>query len=248
MYRESELPAARALHSPESIGMATFLGSPLAGAALLAINERRVGRPRDAWKALAVGVGVTAALLALSAALPASMPSGAFGGVSIGLAIGARTFAKDWFRKATESGHVGEVRYITRWAAAGVGLVSVALVMGALFAVMTLTEHTLPHVEPRPGAKLFYEGASAAEATRVGALLRDEGLFAGTQSADVRYERVASGHALSVIVDEARATPELRQEFQELARRLQPTTDPHGTLTLRLCDDAWTPHHELRAP
>lgn len=247
MYRENDLPAPHALHSADSIGLATFLGSPLAGAALMAINERRVGRASAAWKTLAVGVAITGGLLALSMALP-SAPSGAFGGITMGLAYGARSTAKEWFRKATEEGRIGEVRYVSRWVAAGVALASIVVVLAVGVGAAVLTEHTIEHVELRPGANVYYDGVTEAEARRVGDLLRAEGFFAGTRQTDVKYERVANGHALSFVVSEAQATLETIREFQGVAARLQPSTDPGGTLTVRLCGPEWVAHHETRAP
>ena len=128
----------------------------------MAINERRVGRASAAWKTLAVGVAITGGLLALSMMLPPSVPSGAFGGATMGLAFGARSFAKEWFRKATEEGRIGEVRYVSRWAAAGVGLASIVVVLAVAVGAAALTERAVAHVELRPGANVYYEGAWAS--------------------------------------------------------------------------------------
>ena len=82
----------------------------------------------------------------------------------------------------------------------------------------------------------------------MGELLRAEGFFAGTRQTDVKYERIANGHALSFVVSEALATPDTISEFQRMAARLQPSTDPGGTLTVRLCGPDWAAHHEAHAP
>lgn len=248
MYRESELPPPRTLHDPQAVGIATFLGSPVAGAMLMALNERAVGRPREAWKVLGLGLAASAAIVALSMLLPSSIPSGAFGGVNVAIAMGARQLATEWFRKGTESGLLGEVRYRTRWAAAGVGLIAVLLVVGAMLGIGAATEHTTPHVELRPGANVYYEGVTEGDARRIGDLLRGEGFFQGTQETDVRYERVAGGHALSFIVEESRIDDATLGEFEALAGRLQPATDPSATLTVRLCKPDWTAVRELHAP
>lgn len=248
MYRENELPVPHVLHGPESVGIATFLGSPLAGAALLAINERRVGRPDRAWKLLGAGLGITAVLFAISAALPASVPAGAFGGLTVALAMSSRTYAKGWFQKATEERVIGEVRYVSRWAAAGVGLIFMCLVLGVSVGVAALTTHDLAVVELSPTAHIYYEGVTADEARRVGEVLRSEGFINEGHETDVRYERVEGGHAISFVVDEGRASPEVINAFRDLATRLLPTTDPHGRLTVRLCDNTWRMHHDVSVP
>src|SRR5580700_8363532 len=63
-----------ALYSPQAVGLATFLGAPVAGTAIMALNYRRLGRPASAIKAMACGIFGTAALIGLAFALPAHAP------------------------------------------------------------------------------------------------------------------------------------------------------------------------------
>lgn len=66
--------ATTVLYTPNQMLLATFLGAPLAGSVLLAINEQRLGRPKGVLAALAFGFGMTAVVLGLAFALPDSLP------------------------------------------------------------------------------------------------------------------------------------------------------------------------------
>src|SRR5262245_28118280 len=64
----------RELHSVIAIGLATFIGSMLAGSILLAINFRRLGKRDRVLPTLAAGMAATAVVLGIGFALPAGTP------------------------------------------------------------------------------------------------------------------------------------------------------------------------------
>lgn len=136
--------ASTVLYTPNQMMLASFLGAPLAGAILLAINEQRLGRPKGVLAALAFGFGLTVLVLGLAFALPDNFP-----GLPISLAgMGAiRAIA-----------HVKQAEQITRhlqwggrkgsgWVAAGIGLLSALLVVviavGAAIAIYAITGREL---------------------------------------------------------------------------------------------------------
>ena len=68
-------PVSR-LYSPSQVAVSSLLGSPVAGALLLALNEKKLGRNARALWAAAGGIFGTAALVAVGALLPAAAAQG----------------------------------------------------------------------------------------------------------------------------------------------------------------------------
>jgi hypothetical protein len=111
--------ASTVLYTPGQMVLAAFLGAPIAGSVLLAINEQRLGRPKGVLTALAFGFAMTALLVAVGVVLGDKAP-----GLPLSLAgIGAvRAFAQmkqaDAIAKHLQWGG----RKGSGWAAAGIGL------------------------------------------------------------------------------------------------------------------------------
>lgn len=132
--------AGTVLYTPNQMVLATFLGAPLAGSILLAINEQRLGRPRGVLAALAVGFGLTALVVGLAFALPDNFP-----GLPLTLlGMGA-------LRGIAQTKQAGEIsrhlqwggRKGSGWAAAGIGALSgvvlLAVGVGAVVAYYVIT-------------------------------------------------------------------------------------------------------------
>ncbi len=109
--------------SPVQVAVATALGAPLAGAILLAVNEKRLGSTRRALIAACSGVLGTAGLVSLGATLPAPVARG-FAVASIiamhRVALQIRSTRPDADAEARASW----------WATAAIGLASLALIVG----------------------------------------------------------------------------------------------------------------------
>ena len=67
--------AADTLFSVGQIVLATFLGMPIAGCLLLALNYRELGKIAAAWQSLAAGVASTILLLFVAFWLPENFPN-----------------------------------------------------------------------------------------------------------------------------------------------------------------------------
>jgi hypothetical protein len=63
------------LFNDSAVGLATILGTPVAGSALMALNYRRMGQTRKAAEVLVVGIAVTGLLILLGWNLPHSVTS-----------------------------------------------------------------------------------------------------------------------------------------------------------------------------
>src|SRR6266704_1754358 len=66
----SRVTEAVKLYTPRQVGMAAFLGTPLGGAVLIALNYVRLGNRKGARMAIVLGFAATAALIGLALWLP----------------------------------------------------------------------------------------------------------------------------------------------------------------------------------
>ena len=72
---------------------ATFLGSPIAGFILLAINEKRMGRPERFNKMVGLGLLASIVVVTVAFAIPPEMPGFI---VSLGYLLGMQQLARRW--------------------------------------------------------------------------------------------------------------------------------------------------------
>jgi hypothetical protein len=239
-------PPRPTLYEPESIAIATFLGSPIAGSILWALNENRIGRTSRALAALGGGALAFALILGIGQFLPL----GAANGLNIGLVFGVRQAASAWRDRARDEGLAVDPIHESRWKAAGLGVLCLVLLLGGFLAVdLWGPDSVSSRVEIRPGAHVYYQnGVDADEARRFGEQVRTLGLFDGDHEIDIMYERIDRGHAVSMIVTrETRLEPGMDEEFQTFTEQVRELSDPGGTTELRLCNDLWTPHHTYTA-
>src|ERR1017187_2570761 len=78
------------LFNAQSVGLATFLGAPIAGGILMAVNYRRLGKGSKAAAVVVIALLVTALALWLGSL----MPQGASAAIALVLFFGARSAAK----------------------------------------------------------------------------------------------------------------------------------------------------------
>ena len=128
---ESKAPK---LYADRSVFAATFLGGPLGGAAIIALNYRALGDDRNFRLSVVVGFIGSVAILAACSMLPESAShSGA--GIPIIIAASIQMLAKrlqgDAVAKHTALG--GELA--SGWLAAGVGLLSLVLTIAVVVAI-----------------------------------------------------------------------------------------------------------------
>ena len=62
------------LYSALAVGMSSFIGSPLAGGILMALNFRRLGQRARAWVAVVLSVAVALLFIAVSASTSSDNP------------------------------------------------------------------------------------------------------------------------------------------------------------------------------
>ncbi len=117
------------LYTANHAGIATFLGSPLAGFWIIAANRRRVGQASRATKTLLAGVALTAGMLALGAVIPDAV----LRPLPIVVALSVQRYATtDAELLAAHEGRHGLRE--SGWKAAGVGLIGMVAIVVPLLA------------------------------------------------------------------------------------------------------------------
>jgi len=155
------------MYSPGQVALATFVGGPLAGAWLMAVNYKRLAEPAKMRRAIGLGVLGTAAVIALGFAV---------GNQATWLLALLPIFAMRELARALQgaaySRHVavGGSRG-SSWRAAGVGGASLVIYLGVVFGVfaidLVMTRPSAPVMIG--GTSVFYtDGVPRAEAEAVG--------------------------------------------------------------------------------
>jgi hypothetical protein len=231
------------LYSGGQMGLATFLGGPLAGCWLLARNFKRLQRPRAARLAIGLGVVWMAALFAM--ALMVAFFGRLFGLFSIGLMIMlAYKTQGDAFLSHTRRGG----RRSSWWAAIGIGLASLALVVVIVAAgAVAYAVVSQPSKVAFGASEVFYEDDSTeAEARAVGEWLTENDYFSTGQEASVMVHRDASRAVISFVVQEsARHDKQSQRDFHALASELSKHAFSGAPLDLWLTDEYLEPSVKL---
>ena len=162
------------LFDSTSVAIATALGSPVAGTGLMAFNYQRLGKKNNAIAALAIGVAVTGLAIAFGNRIPASATTG----VAVGLVAATKSLAKS-LQGATVEAHVSRGGPLgSRWAAAGLGLVLMVLIIGGAVLVAFPFASLSSKVTIGSKDEVFYSGsATKQDALAFGQALKDAGYF-----------------------------------------------------------------------
>jgi hypothetical protein len=123
------------IYSPGQVGLACFLGSPLAACCLMALTYGALHDAKKAKRALAYGVAGTVAVIALAFMLPESIPGSA---LPIGYTIGVFQVTKQLQGPAveahrTQGGKLGSWGFVV-----GIGFLGLALVFGVIAGISFL--------------------------------------------------------------------------------------------------------------
>src|SRR6266704_6826935 len=125
----SRVTEAVKLYTPRQVGMAAFLGTPLGGAVLIALNYVRLGNRKGARMAIVLGFAATAALIGLALWLP--IPKSFPHAVIPMLAAWAIWGITEWLQGAALADRRAEgATTQSTWAAAATGLLCGVLIAG----------------------------------------------------------------------------------------------------------------------
>lgn len=225
------------LHSPGDAVLATFLGGPFAGCIVLAINYFKLRRALAGWQAILLGLIGTILLVGIGLKLPAHSPS--FLGGVIGLV--AMIILANALQGSIYKNHLREGgEKASGWIAAGIGVGSILVVFAGVVAWFVVDyEYLTTRVRFGTDEEVIYaDGATEAEARKLGKLLQDEGYFSGVGAKTVRITRDGNSEVVEFVLQKnAWNDLETTKYFEQLKPRLSKEIFDGRPVQIRLDDE-----------
>jgi len=223
------------LHLPGGATLATFLGSPVAGTLILALNYQKLGRSGAAVLSVIVGVLATILILALALMLPAKTPNALF--IIPQIAVMA-ALAKSLQGPAVERHKQLGGKIASMWVSAGIGLVGLVVFGSAIIGYVYLSAPNLgKNIVIGTKDEVYYKGAATAQdAQALGQALKGVGFFTD-RGVSVALSKGPEGTIISFVVQEgAWNDPTVAPQFDLIGRAVAPSI---GGLpvTIRLMND-----------
>jgi hypothetical protein len=238
------------LYAPGYVALAAFLGGPIGAFLLLALNYKRLGRGTAAALTVLCGLLTVAALVALDLKLPESSPT---------LLLALPVFLILWLAAKLLQGRAFDRHVEQRgelasgWAAAGFGLLGLALFCGVSVGAFRVYEHYLlsrlgTRIDFGGGAEIFFtQGATEADARALGAFLREAGVFDGRRPMSVQVSRDGDRVGVSIIIaDDALNDPNAERDFREFGQEASQKAFGGRPVEVRLCDPYFNVKKRIR--
>jgi hypothetical protein len=225
--------AQKPLYAVGHIATATFLGSPLAGCILMALNYRRLD-PDKSVLTIILGILATGILLAFVFVLPDNFPNAVLPAAYTGaMAWVAEMKQGPAIRTATAAGEPKA----SHWRAIGIGLATLISLMLVLFAIVfSLPEDKVTFGPNQQQEIYFEEGATEQDARKLYAVLAESKFF-GDRPASAYLKREKSGWLVTlVVVDGAWNDPDVVVFFEAIAAELS-TTLGGAPVTIALANE-----------
>ncbi len=190
-------PPSYRLYDSGAVGLATFFGSPLAGALLMAVNYNRLGKRGQSVLAVILGAIGTAALIAIGWNLSRPVT----GGLGIGALVGITQMARA-MQGADVKAHVARGGQLaSKWLAFGIGVATTAVLFGAVvlgaYEIQNRNQVTIGTKD-----QVFYSGtATKADATALGNALKTDGYFQD-RGVTVLLDKGTGGTTISFVVQD----------------------------------------------
>jgi hypothetical protein len=216
-----QLPACT-LFDANAVALATLFGTPVAGATLMLINDRRLGRVGRGIAIFVIAVVVTAGTIAIGW----NIPRGATSVIGLVLLLGMQRLAASLQGAAVDEHMQRGGRAGSNWAALGVGAAYFAALFAIVFFIFYIPTYKATH-EPKVliGSKdeVYYTGGiTPAQALALGKALKASGYFADT-GATVVLNQEQSGPVVSFVVqDGVWDKPDMVASFDEMGREVAP--------------------------
>lgn len=233
------------MYSAGQVTLATFLGGPLGGGWLMALNYKRLGEPAKMRRAIGFSVLAMAAVIAMGFVL-GNQAAWALALVPI---LVMRELAKA-LQGAAYSRHVaaGGSRG-SSWRAAGLGAVSLVIYSGAIFGVLVidLVVHRPEDVVMVGGTSVFYtDGVPRAEAEAVGEELLAIQHIGRDARRSVEVTRDGDRRVIAFVVKElAFSDDEVQLEYHQFAGPLSRKIYGGAPVDVWFLDSGLRPHTKL---
>lgn len=233
------------MYSPGQVTLAAFLGGPLGGGWLLALNYRRLAEPGKARAAIALSVLALAALGTVAFLLPegAASPLAIVPVVTM-LWVARQLQGRAYERHVAVGGSAG-----SSWRAAGVGLVGAVITLAAFVAIgIGAAMLSAPHGITVGNARVLYTGgATRVEAEAVGQELLAQGYGREGARFTVELTRDRGRNVVAfVMTDAARSDDRTQLEFHRLAESLSDKAFEGSQVDIWLTDSGLEPRVKLR--
>jgi hypothetical protein len=226
------------LYTTGQVVLAAFLGGPVGAFILLAINYARLGKSWAVWGTIGLGVLTSLALMAISVALPDS-PPGPILAIPLCLVVwGLARFLQGSICDAhVRAGGTAP----SSWAAAGFGLLGMALFLGAFLPLYVVYEQTSlgTKIEFGAGEEIYFaQGATEADARALGAFLRQDGYFDGRGPKSVLLARDGDRMVISFVVQNwVLHDVHTQQQFRAIGQQAAQRALGGRPAEVRLCDE-----------
>ena len=217
------------LFDANTVGLATFFGSPVVGTWFMALNYRRLGQPSRAAITLILGIAVTTLVILLGWNLPQA--------TSVPIALGL-FFATRWVAQSQQGAAVKDHvqrggRLGSRWVAFWLAIGFLAVLFAAIFAYVYVSNQR-SGVMIGTKDEVFYSGsATRDDAQALGNGLKTIGFFTD-KGANVFVAKGKEGTVVSFVVkDGIWDNPAMVTSFEAIARQ-EASTVGGLPITLRL--------------
>jgi len=211
------------LFDANAVALATLLGSPVAGATLMAVNDRRLGHGGRAAAIVLAAIVVTA--LAILAGW--NMPQGFSAPIALCLLFGmkwaAQTVQGAAVKEHVQRGGLLASKWSAFWIAMAYLVVIFAVVFLAVF-IPTYRANNGPKIIVGTKDEVYYSGsATQAEAKALGEVLKADGYFADN-GVTVLLDKGTSGTVVSFVVKQGVwDTAGILASFDEIGREVAPS-------------------------
>jgi len=195
-YPYPAAPPAYRLYDSRGVGLATFFGSPLAGAFLMAANYNRLGKSNNGVLAVALGAIATALLVCVGF----SQSSGA-SILGIACFVATLQIAK-WLQGAAVDEHVAHGGALeSKWKAFWIGIATLAVLFVAIVAVIMYQQNGATVTIGTKDQVIYSGQATKDQATALGNALKADGYFQD-RGVTVLLNKTSSSTTISYVVQD----------------------------------------------
>ncbi len=243
-------PAACRPHSVASVTLATFLGAPVAGGIVLALNYWKWGQKAAAVAAVAAGLFTTGIIFWLAWIVPSNAPGAIFWALQV---AGAYFLAERLQGRRIGAYRLAGGQEASNWVGAGIGLAFTALFVGGFVALYAVSGTNFgaalefdESVDMGSGQEVFYGyGVTREDAQRIGEALVETGYFDGTPTDVLISGRVGDREISFPVADGVWDDEFWVLWFRGLVGDIAPAIGGQQ-VTMRLLDAGWNEKKRLQ--
>lgn len=210
------------LFDANAVALATFFGTPVAGASLMALNYRRLGKGGKSIAAILIGLAVSAVVVLLAWNLPRSATTP----IALILLIAIQRIARSLQGAAVKEHAERGGQPGSKWAAFGCGAAMLAAIVTVVFVAVSVSARAANGPKVLIGSKdeIYYAGsATKEEALALGDSLKQSG-FLLDHGVSVFLAKSKGGTVISYMAkDGVWNDAAMVSSFEEITRQAAPS-------------------------